>query len=286
MMTYFPLILLILTVASAIIAILDKYVFEKGRIAKLSPDINLDELSKKERQKVLKPPFFADYARSLFWVFFLVLLIRSFVASPFEVPTGSMLPTIQLKDFLLVNKFAYGLRWPVWGGTFLDIGTPQRGDIVVFRYPVNTRVDYIKTLIGLPGDHVMLKDKKLYINGKQLPEKFVKAAVELDNKNLAQSYPSRADLYPATKVNLSVETIGNSTHFIYNSPIAPAVNFNIVVPKGDYFFMGDNRDNSEDSRFWGFVPAKDIIGKAETILFSWDSRSSSVRWHRIGKMLP
>ncbi len=285
-MTYFPLILLILTVASAMIGLIDKYIFEKKRIAALSPDIDLKKLNKKERRELLKPPFLADYARSLFWVFFIVLMVRSFVAQPYEVPTGSMLPTIRLKDFLLVNQAAYGLHWPVWGGTLLKTGEPQRGDIIVFHYPVNPQVDYIKTLIGLPGDHIALRDKKLYINGKAVPSQFIKNTVELDNQNLAQIYPHGTPHFSATQVVLSKEKIGEHWHDIYQSPIVPATDFNLVVPKGEYFFMGDNRDNSDDGRYWGFVKRQAIIGKAEMVLFSWDSREDTVRWKRIFKWLP
>lgn len=285
MSVYFPLILVILTIASAIIGLVDKFVFEKRRRAAMEALPNYTDMNKKAKKAFMKPPLLADYARSLFIVFLVVLVVRSFVVAPFRVPTGSMLPTIQLNDFLLVNKFAYGIRLPVFNTRILSTGEPKTGDIAVFRYPPYPGVDYIKTIIGVPGDHISYINKQLYINGKLVPTKYIKMTVEPDNRNLALLYPKHKNL--AGVVKAYKQDLEGHEHLIYDSPIVPPTNFkNLVVPKGEYFVMGDNRGNSEDSRYWGFVPEKNLIGKAFMVVFSWDSHLHKVRWDRIGKMLP
>jgi signal peptidase I len=282
---YFAIILVILTIASGVVSLIDILFFAKARAAVVKAQPDFAGLNKKAKKERLKAPLVADYARSLFPVFLIVLCVRSFIVEPFRVPTGSMLPTIQLNDFLLINKFAYGVRLPIIDKVIIPVGTPQRGDIMVFHYPVYTGVDYIKTVVGLPGDKISYLNKKLYINGELAPEQFVQNTIEPNNSNLSAIDPSGT--VSATVVQEYQQTIGDHTHTIYNSPIAPAVDFkNLVVPAGEYFMMGDNRDNSDDSRFWGFVPAKDIVGKAFLIWMSWDSNTDSVRWHRLGSLLP
>ena len=283
---YFELILVILTVASIVIAIVDKVFFAKARLAKAAEAPDFASLSKKQKYKRARAPLVADYAISLWPVFLIVLIIRGFIAEPFRVPTGSMLPTIQLNDFILVNKFAYGLRLPLFHNEIFAWGEPKRGDIVVFHYPPFTGVDYIKTVIGVPGDTISYVNKQLYVNGKQVTKKFVHTSIEPDNQNLQAIYPNN-HVMPETLVNLYRQDLGGHMHTIYNSPIAPAVDFHhLVIPKGEYFVMGDNRDNSEDSRYWGFVPRKDLMGKAERVLISWNARTDSVRWNRTFKALP
>ena len=283
---YFEVILVILTVASIVIAIVDKVFFAKARLAKAAEAPDVASRNKKQKYKRARVPLVADYAISLWPVFLIVLIIRGFIAEPFRVPTGSMLPTIQLNDFILVNKFAYGLRLPLFHNEIFAWGEPKRGDIVVFHYPPFTGVDYIKTVIGVPGDTISYVNKQLYVNGKQVTKKFVHTSIEPDNQNLQAIYPNN-HVMPATLVNLYRQDLGGHMHTIYNSPIAPAVDFHhLVIPKGEYFVMGDNRDNSEDSRYWGFVPRKDLMGKAERVLISWNARTDSVRWNRTFKALP
>ncbi len=285
MSVYFPLILLILTIASAIIALVDKFCFEKKRRAALEALPDYASMDKKAQKAFMKPPLLADYARSLFLVFLIVLVVRSFIVAPFRVPTGSMLPTIQLNDFLLVNKFAYGVRFPVFNTKIFNVGEPKTGDVVVFRYPPYPGVDYIKTVIGVPGDHISYINKQLYINGKKVPTHFLQTTIEPDNRNLALLYPKHKNL--AGIVKAYRQDIGGHEHLIYDSPIVPPTNFkNLVVPKGEYLVMGDNRGNSEDSRYWGFVPEKNLIGKAFMVVFSWDAQLHKVRWDRLGKFLP
>lgn len=273
---YFELLLWVAVVASGIIALIDILFFAKPRFATASKTPGFETLSKHDKHELTKAPLLADYARSLFPVLLFVFLLRGFVVELFEVPSGSLLPTIQLGDYMLVSKFSYGVRLPMFNTVLIPTGTPQRGDIVVFHYPVNPHVDFIKTVIGVPGDHISYINKKLTINGQPVPTKFIERSIEPNNANLGY-----------TAVNVYQENINGHIHNVYNTPGIPSTDFTgLVVPKGEYFMMGDNRDDSDDSRSWGFVPYSDIIGKASVIVFSWDSSSHSVRWGRIGKKLP
>lgn len=273
----FEFIIVVCLFASAIISLIDILFFAKARkLRVMHENPNLYDLPKKERQELLRAPLLADYARSLFPVFLLVFILRQFIFGLYIVPTGSMLPTIQLDDFLYVNKLAYAVHMPFSTKPLHILGQPARGDIAVFDYPANPNVEYIKTIVGLPGDHITYKDKQLYINGKKLPKKFIQQTIEPDNANLG-----------TTVVDEYQEQIGDTSHHIYQSPKLPAGNFeNLVVPQGKYFAMGDNRDNSDDSRSWGFVPADYLVGKAEMIWFSWDAEQFTVRWHRLFQWLP
>lgn len=247
------LLLVILTFGSLIIWMIDKAIFER-------------------RRKMLqgKEPLLVDYARSLFPVFLIVLLIRSFVAQPFRVPTGSLEPTIMPNDLLLVSQFSYGLRLPVIQTKILNIGEPKRGDIVVFSHPAVPGMDLIKRVIGIPGDHIIYKNKVLYINGQIMQQTFIKNGYDVE---------------PGMNISVKVmeEDLGTMKHriLIYNQG-GETTDFNFTVPQGYYFMMGDNRDNSADSRVWGFMPEKNIIGKAEVIFFSWDH---GIQWSRIGDRL-
>ena len=270
---YFEGVLLILAVATGVISLLDKYCFAKGRRVQAEKD---QTLTNDEKANILHPPWFADYSRSLFWVFFVVLLLRSFIAEPYRIPSGSMLPTLKIGDFVLVNKFAYGLRLPVWHNTLVPVGHPKRGDIVVFRFPVNPSIDFIKRLIGVPGDKISYINKTLYINGKKMPIKYLHNVLDPANSQ-------------SSTVKLLSENLLPLRHDIYNSPWQANTNFyNVTIPKGKYLVMGDNRDDSEDSRYWGFVSDKNFVGKAFLVWMSWDSLAHSIlpiRWHRIGTLI-
>jgi len=252
---YFEIILLILMIASAMVAAVDKWIFEKNR----TPGE--------------KMPVLAEYARSLFSVFLIVIIIRTFIIEPFRIPSGSMLPGLKVGDFIVVEKFAYDLRWPVWHGKILSIGDPKCGDVVVLHYPVNPQVDFIKRVIGLPGDRISYINKQLYINDKAIPQRQIATEIEPVNSNTQPS-----SLYQLT--------LPDKTFTIYNLPWRKAQDFkDLVVPEGEYFVMGDNRDNSDDSRYWGFVPKAYFVGKAVVIWMSWDSDNDSIRWHRIGSLV-
>lgn len=270
----FALLLMIATIATLIISVIDKYIFEKKRrVIVLKETPNLDELPKKKRHELLKGPFFADYSRSLFPVFLIVLILRSFIGEPFKVPSGSMLPTIQIGDYFVVSKFSYGVRFPVWDKLLLPVSKPQAGDIVIVHNPVDTRIDLIKRVIGVPGDKITYQNRQLTINGKAVPTKFIKSVME----------PADSTVHPVKEYQ---ETLNGKTYDVYHMPWVKTINFkNLVVPKGEYFIMGDNRDNSEDSRYWGFAPGKYLVGKPQMIFMSWDSSKSDMRWSRIGSLV-
>ncbi|MGD8430496.1 MAG: signal peptidase I [Ectothiorhodospiraceae bacterium] len=214
-----------------------------------------------------KVSWWVDLSRSLFPVILAVLVIRSFVVEPFRIPSGSMVPTLLAGDFILVNKFAFGLRLPVLHTRILGDGKPERGDVVVFRYPVDPSQDYIKRVIGLPGDHIRYVHKKLYINGKPM-----------DQKEIGH-YP------PAPRAVLTQEDLSGVDHRILLYGSAPDRGFSYTVPPNSYFMMGDNRDRSSDSRFWGPVPAANLVGRAFLIWMSWDFKDYGINWGRIGQAI-
>lgn len=254
---YFQLILVILTGFSGLIYLTDVLF-----------------IAKKRKKAEKKMPIAIDYARSFFPIFLIVLVIRSFIIQPYRVPTGSLEPTILPNDFVAVSQFAYGLRLPLTNKKILSIGEPKKGDIAVFRYPLDPHIDYIKRVIGTPGDHIIYKNRTLYINGKKLDQKFLRNSADFEPPNT---------YIPAS---VKQETINHVTHKILVwKKNGNMTEFDLIVPKGQYFMMGDNRDNSGDSRYWGFVPEKDLVGKAFIIWFSWNSRHYKVRWHRIGTKL-
>jgi len=208
-----------------------------------------------------------DLSRSLFPVILAVLVIRSFLLEPFRIPSGSMIPTLYDGDFILVNKFSYGLRLPVIHTKILPLGQPERGDVVVFRYPLNPNQDYIKRIIGLPGDHVAYRDKQVYLNGKPVPLTRIGAYTGPDQDG------------PALQL---MESLGDSEHPIVLHTEADSRGFEYVVPEGHYFVMGDNRDRSSDSRFWGPVPERNLVGKAFLVWMSWSPSAFRINWERIG----
>ena len=222
-----------------------------------------------KRGKEQKEPVIVDYARSFFPIILVVLLVRSFVAEPFRIPSSSMLPTLHVGDFILVNKFSYGLRLPVLNNKVIAIGEPERGDVVVFRYPENPKVDYIKRVIGLPGDRVGYFNKTITINGKEIAQ------------DVRQKGESLSGLTPASS-ELRYEHLGDKGHDILFDPRRKSVEGEVIVPEGEYFVMGDNRDNSRDSRYWGFLPEQNLVGKAFFIWMSWDWKHGGIVWDRIG----
>ncbi len=219
--------------------------------------------------EALRQPWWLEYSASFFPVILAVFVLRSFVVEPFKIPSGSMIPTLLVGDFILVNKFDYGLKMPVWDKKLVPIGEPKRGDVVVFRYPKDESVDYIKRLIGLPGDTIAYENKQLTINGKPVPETAMPDFFDQDRVSYSKQFE---------------EDIDGRKNAILNSPQVPpyimgaedypfrqnctynAQGIVCKVPAGHYFMMGDNRDDSADSRYWGFVPEKNIIGRA---FFIW-----------------
>jgi signal peptidase I len=215
-----------------------------------------------------------DYARSFFPVFLIVLLIRAFIAQPYRVPTGSLEPTVIPGDLILVTQYNYGLKVPIWDKVIFPIGKPQTGQIALFRWPVNPKVTFVKRVIGVPGDHISYVNKVLSINGKEATRKLIGDAKEImagDKTRMVKKYE---------------ENLNGVKHFIYVNPKIKVQDFkDLVVPKGMYFMMGDNRDDSDDSRDWGFVPVANYIGRARIVWMNWDSSKYRVRWDRIGTRL-
>ena len=209
-----------------------------------------------------------DFSRSLFPIILVVLVLRSFIVEPFRIPSGSMEPTLLPGDFILVNKFAYGLRLPVLNSKIFNSGEPQRGDVVVFRYPEDPSIAYIKRVVGLPGDTLEYRNKQLTINGEPMPQVKLPAANGMATNGFEQRQ----------------ETLGNVTHTIQVRR-GEDLPWKYQVPVGYYFVMGDNRDNSKDSRFWGPLPEGNLIGKAFLIWMNWDCIRFNGHCGRIGSTI-
>ena len=218
-------------------------------------------------------PILVEYARSFFPIVLIVLLLRSFIAEPFRIPSGSMMPTLLVGDFILVNKFTYGIRLPVINKKIIELNEPRRGDIVVFRYPKDPTVDYIKRIIGLPGDKVVYSNKKLTIN--DLPVQQVSLG-RYQGLGQGEEMSGAEDL---------LENLTGVEHRILIRNGTPTVEFVYIVPEENYFAMGDNRDNSNDSRYWGPVPEANLVGKAFFIWMSWDWQNKGIGFDRIGTVL-
>lgn len=227
---------------------------------------------RRRRQGKRSMPMIFDYARSFFPVLLIVFLLRSFLYEPFRIPSGSLEPTLMTGDFILVNKFDYGVRLPVLHKKVYGQNAPQRGDIVIFRWPPNPSIDFIKRVVGVPGDHISYVDKKLVINGQAVPQTDIKNTPAFDESGTEWTAAEKSENLLGVK------------HSIYIDPQKTSHDYrDIIVPDGMYFMMGDNRDDSADSRYWGFVPDKYIIGKAVLVWMSWDSNHTKVRVDRLGK---
>lgn len=212
-------------------------------------------------------PIIVEYAKSFFPVLLIVFLLRGFLVEPFRIPSGSMLPSLYIGDFILVNKFAYGVRVPVINKKIIELGDPQRGDVVVFRYPRDPSLDYIKRVVGLPGDHIAYYDKVLYVNNKK---------VASDPKGQYKG-PGQTHAIEYSEDLMGVE------HDILLMPARPNnLQGEYIVPENMYFCMGDNRDNSNDSRVWGPVPEQNLVGKAFMI---WMHISDDWHWERLGSFI-
>jgi signal peptidase I len=220
----------------------------------------------RSRSADAREPTVVEYARSFFPILLLVLLVRSFLFEPFRIPSSSMMPTLLVGDFIFVNKYVYGLRLPVINTKILEVGEPQRGDVIVFRLPSDPSTNYIKRLIGLPGDTIRYANQRLYINDQPV-ERVVKGIYSNDGQ---------PDLL------LSEEHLGGVRHDILLLPFPnDRGDGTFVVPQGHYFMMGDNRDNSQDSRYIGPIPEGNIVGRAVRIWMNWDFPGMP-KWGRIG----
>ncbi len=212
-----------------------------------------------------------EYARVFFPVLLIVFVLRSFVVEPFRIPSGSMLPTLEIGDFILVNKYEYGIRLPVLNKKIYAVNEPDYGDVMVFRFPHNESVNFIKRVVGRPGDSVVYQNKQVKVNGRVV-------AQDQEGEYVIDSGTNRK-----TETSLLNETfINGRSHQILHDDRRASRTLVFQVPEDTYFVLGDNRDYSNDSRFWGFVPEENIIGRAFFIWFSWDSTGDSgVNWNRI-----
>jgi signal peptidase I len=278
----FPAFLVLATLVTGIIWLVDALAFapRRRRLAAAGADASGGTAA----EPAYKEPVLVEYSRSFFPVILAVLILRSFLVEPFRIPSGSMMPTLLVGDFILVNKFAYGIRLPVLNKKVIEVGDPQRGDVMVFRYPMDTRVDYIKRVVGVPGDRIDYRNKTLYVNDE--PMKQTPIGVYTGVGSGARETGSRHAL----------EDLGGVEHDILTQPLSTwdfppncrvLGNGPIVVPDGHYFMMGDNRDNSNDSRCWGLVPDENLVGKAFAIWMHWDGdRSGSpVAFDRLGNLI-
>ncbi len=246
----FEFILVMAVLVSGVIWLIDRLFFAKKR-------------QQPGGGTALPDPMLVEYAKSFFPVLLAVMLLRSFLYEPFRIPSGSMMPTLLVGDFILVNKHEFGLRLPVLHTRITDGKALKRGEVVVFRYPRDESLDFIKRVVGLPGDHIGYYNRRLTINGKPLPVKF---------KEIYPGQGRTRDNMAGGKVYL--EKLGDVEHLMMNDDkVKFSANGELVVPPGQYFVMGDNRDHSNDSRFWGFVPEKNLVGHAVFIWLHWDWRS-------------
>jgi len=255
----FELLLLILTAVSGAIWLADLLLFARFRQQPAS-------------SRIPKEPIVIEYSKAFFPVLLVVLVIRAFAYEPFRIPSGSMMPSLLVGDFILVNKYSYGLRMPVWHNRITNGDRPQRGDVVVFRFPRDESQDYIKRVVGLPGDHISYYNRRLSINGQALTTEKDRDYQGLGELNKMQS-ASGCDRASAG-CEVFIEQLGEYSHMMMINPrMNIGISGEVFVPEGHYFVMGDNRDHSNDSRIWGFVPQENLVGKAVMIWMHWDWRS-------------
>ena len=270
------LILVIGTIVTGIIILLDRLVLaekRRKRILNETYDAKFGDGDSSKANREYKEPWYIDYSRSFFPVLLIVLILRSFIAEPFRIPSGSMMPTLLHGDFILVNKFTYGLRLPVLHNVFWSNGMPERGDVIVFRYPENPSLDYIKRVVGLPGDRLEYRSKTVYVNGEVMKQ------VDLG------TYIGKGRDSAMSGSNRRQENLMTIEHeMLVNNRAYPADD-SWTVPDGHYFVMGDNRDNSNDSRGWGMVPEQNLVGRAFMIWMNWDIAEGQFDFRRIGKKI-
>ncbi len=279
----FPTILVFFTFLTGIVWAIDSLILAKRRKrlaqesvpGSVTPEIKRESDAEAEKEDFRSHHWFIDTCRSLFPVIFVVLIVRSFIAEPFKIPSDSMVPTLVNGDFILVNKFSYGVRLPVIDTKIIEVGEPQKGDVVVFKYPKHPKIDYIKRVVAVPGDRISYIDKVIHINGKAIEQVLFGQVGITGRGNKVMAYEE--DLAGVKHMIYRVE--GNLSFPVDYWRPSEIFGQGVVVPEGQYFVMGDNRDNSQDSRFWGFVPEEYLKGKAFFIWFNWGE------WDRIGNSI-
>ncbi|MBO9535933.1 signal peptidase I [Herbaspirillum sp.] len=284
----FALILFVLMVVTGVVWFVDVFVLAKQRraradaaLAEFDARVARDSAEGIKREgnvagsraelqsKLLKQPAWIEYSGSFFPVIALVFFLRSFLFEPFKIPSSSMVPTLLVGDLILVNKYTYGIRLPIINKKIIEVNDPQRGDVMVFKYPKDMTVDYIKRVVGVPGDKIVYKNKRLTVNGEEISYKALPDYLDEENLTYYKQWQEKL-----TGVEHRILTDERAPNFVPNPDAFPhhelctynAEGFACTVPQGEYFMMGDNRDNSLDSRYWGFVPDRNIVGKA---FFVW-----------------
>jgi len=258
----FAFVLVVLTAITGFVWLLDSLLFRQKRM----------DRAVQKSTRTSREPIIVEYSRSLFPVLLIVLVFRSFLFEPFKIPSGSMIPTLLVGDFIVVNKFSYGIRLPVLNRKIISIGEPKRGDVVVFRFPQDPGVNFIKRAVGLPGDTITYRDKQLFINGKEIDES---SAGRFESSDVKCSTP-QAD------AKIFDEQLDAKNHKILLHDRSHGRNGQWVVPAGHYFMMGDNRDRSNDSREWGFVPEENLLGRAVGIWLNFDFEKGCADFSRMG----
>ena len=273
-----PLILTIIVGVSGIIWLLDSVFLSRPRAERLAAlQKQFPQWSDRESTDAklfidaatrdASEPVIVEYAKSFFPVLAFVLVLRSFLYEPFQIPSSSMVPTLQVGDYILVNKFNYGLRLPVTRTKIWDVSSPERGDVMVFYPPHANTTYYIKRVIGVPGDRIQYRNKQLTVNGKPVPREWL------------------AEIPGSRRLQIGLEQPrDDKSHLVQVDLSRPIRDFSVVVRPGHYFMMGDNRDNSSDSRVWGQVPERDIVGQAVAIWMHWESVFSVPSFDRAGRL--
>ena len=264
----FPTLIVLLVLATGLIWAFDAAVLARRRRAAAGEG----EGAAAQGGVAAPPSRIVEYSKSFFPVFLVVLVLRSFIVEPFRIPSNSMMPTLLTGDFILVNKYDYGIRLPVVDTKVLDVGLPERGDVVVFRFPEDPSTPFIKRVVGVPGDRIAYYDKILYVNDEPMEQSPIGRYVGVGSGAVMSG------------ASLRVERLAGAEHRILVEPRAHTVQGAVVVPEGHYFVLGDNRDNSRDSRYWGTVSEELLIGRAFRIWMNWDI-GHGIDWKRIGKRI-
>ena len=263
----FELVLVLATLAAGLIWVIDAVFFAGARRHRSI------EMTHGTRTDAVKAPTLVEYARSFLPVLLVVLVLRSFIVEPFRIPSESMLPTLEVGDFIVVNKFSYGIRLPVSHTTVIDLGDPERGDVVVFRYPRQPSVNYIKRIVGLPGDTVAYYNRRVFINGEPVPM-----------ERLGEYIPPGIGAGDNSLLRFR-ERLGDTVHSVLLDPDGRSLEGEFVVPEDHYFVLGDNRDHSNDSRAWGYVSEDNLVGHAQMIWMHWDWNGEGFDWSRVGNTI-
>ncbi|RUO50937.1 signal peptidase I [Pseudidiomarina aquimaris] len=304
MANFYSVLLTAITIVAGLIWLYDAKVQKPKRRARVEAEEKRlqQTLSDEAKERLAPQGSIAEFAQSVFPILFVILILRSFVYEPFRIPSASMMPTLLEGDFILVEKFSYSLRDPIWRKKLVEIDTPERGDVAVFKFPPEPSLDFIKRIVGLPGDRIIYRNKTLYIQPACAESMTQCPELEVIERNLERTdgiffngatplQQFREQLGAVSHATLVDPSVGNRSKYYFQQ--AGTARDEWIVPEGAYFAMGDNRDNSEDSRYWGFVPEENLVGRAVFIWMSFemDRQASSalpqwiptgIRWQRLG----